>query len=144
MPRGIKGSGKAKPVSDSGNASKRGRKQEGVDVLSLPKSGKMGRKKKEAIAEKQPTKKPKGPKTIDPQAAEAELVRKYPNHKFKPGSLLLAGEDKDFPTRRTVVILCQDCDAERRVCTSDVFHVSRCMACGKKAKRKSATENDKK
>jgi hypothetical protein len=68
--------------------------------------------------------------------AEAELVKRYPNRKFKPGSLLPAGALAEYGNKRSIIILCNDCGAERRLATSDVFHVSRCEACSKAAKKK--------
>ena len=70
--------------------------------------------------------------------AEAEITRKYPNRRFKPGSLLPAGAVEEFGHKRSVVILCSECDAERRVATFDIFHVSRCPECTKKARSKKA------
>ena len=70
--------------------------------------------------------------------AEAEIIRKYPNRRFKPGSLLPAGAVEEFGHKRSIVILCSECDAERRVATSDIFHVSRCPDCTKKAHSKKA------
>ena len=70
--------------------------------------------------------------------AEAEITRKYPDRRFKPGSLLLAGALEEFGHKRTVIILCSECDAERRVATLDIFHVSRCVECTKKPRSKKA------
>ena len=70
--------------------------------------------------------------------AEAEIIRKYPDRRFKPGSLLPAGAVEEFGHKRSIVILCSECDAERRVATSDIFHVSRCAECTKKARSKKA------
>ena len=50
--------------------------------------------------------------------AEAELARKYPDRRFKPGSLQPAGAVEEFGHKRSIVILCSECDAERRVATS--------------------------
>jgi hypothetical protein len=55
-------------------------------------------------------------------AAEAELVKKYPDRRFKPGSLLPAEATKEFGSKRSIILLCE-CGEERRVATSDVFHV---------------------
>ena len=68
-------------------------------------------------------------------AAEAELIQRYPDRKIKPGSLLPAGAVKEFGPKRTVVICCAECGAERRVATSDVFHVTKCVRCTKKPKK---------
>jgi hypothetical protein len=68
-------------------------------------------------------------------AAEAALVDRYPARRIKPGSLRPAGADPAFGTKRTVVIHCEDCGAERMVATSDLFHVGRCTAC-RRASRK--------
>src|SRR5437899_3114210 len=68
-------------------------------------------------------------------AAEAELIQRYPDRKIKAGSLLPAGAVKEFGPKRTVVICCAECSAERRVATSDVFHVTKCVRCSKKPKK---------
>jgi hypothetical protein len=68
-------------------------------------------------------------------AAEAELARRYPGRRIKPGSLRPAGADPAFGHKRTLVILCADCGAERAVATSDVFHVGRCVDCARKARK---------
>jgi hypothetical protein len=68
-------------------------------------------------------------------AAEAELVRKYPTHRFKPGSLLPSGATATFGAKRSIVILCRDCGAERRLATSDIFHVRQCLPCAAQARK---------
>jgi hypothetical protein len=68
-------------------------------------------------------------------ADEAALTSRYPRQRFKAGSLLPAGATAEFGTKRSIIVLCQDCGAERRVATSDVFHTSRCVPCGKSAKK---------
>ena len=68
-------------------------------------------------------------------AAEADLVRRYPDCRIKPGSLRAAGA-AGFGHKRTVVLLCR-CGAERVVATSDLFHVSMCAPCTKAAKKDS-------
>jgi hypothetical protein len=94
------------------------------------------RRKKAQEASKAPRANHRG---ADPESklatAEAELRAKYPELKIKAGSLLPAGA-AEFGNKRTVVILCADCEAERRVATSDLFHVSRCVECTKKARSK--------
>ena len=40
-----------------------------------------------------------------------------------------------FGIKRTVILKCDQCGAERRVATSDLFHVSLCPACKKQAKK---------
>jgi hypothetical protein len=74
-------------------------------------------------------------------AAEAELVKKYPDRRFKPGSLLPAGATKEFGSKRSIILLCE-CGEERRVATSDVFHVRRCEECTKKSRRKTTKKKD--
>ncbi len=68
-------------------------------------------------------------------AAEAELVRKYPDRKIVRGSLKAAGAVTGFGHKRTLIIRCENCDTERRVATSDVFHVRFCVACKKQARK---------
>jgi hypothetical protein len=74
--------------------------------------------------------------TQDPDlaAAEAELMRRYPNHRIKPGSLRPAGADPAFGHKRTVTIVCP-CGAERTLATSDLFHVQGCPDCARAARR---------
>jgi hypothetical protein len=80
--------------------------------------------------------------TAELAAAEAELGRKYPNANIKPRSLRL-GAAEGFGSKRVVTIVCSACHVnERVVATSDLFHVSRCEACSKAAKK--ATRNAKK
>src|SRR5262249_45924736 len=77
-------------------------------------------------------------------AAEAELVRRYPTHRFKRGSLLPSGATATFGAKRSVVILCRDCGAERRVATSDVFHVRQCLACAAQARKEARRSTHRK
>jgi hypothetical protein len=68
-------------------------------------------------------------------AAEAELVRKYPHVRIKPGSLRL-GAAEGWGNKRVVTIVCSACQVnERVVATSDLFHVSTCPQCSKAAKK---------
>jgi len=67
--------------------------------------------------------------------AEAALIQRYPDRQIKPGSLRAAGAVPGFGLKRTVLIACANCDAERRVPTSDLFHVSLCKDCKKAAKK---------
>jgi hypothetical protein len=83
---------------------------------------------------------PKGTPALPAQAPElaaieAELARKYPLQKFKPGSLLPSGATAEFGKKRSVIIRCRDCGSERRIATSDLFQVSRCRSCTATAKR---------
>jgi hypothetical protein len=78
---------------------------------------------------------PEDPQDAALAAAEAELVRRYPGRRIKPGSLRPAGADPAFGHKRTLVLLCTDCDAERTVATSDVFHVGRYADCARTAKK---------
>lgn len=71
----------------------------------------------------------------DVKAIEAELVKKYPH--IRPGTLLMPGEHKDFPTKRSAEILCEQCKKTRRVATQDLFQVHHCSKeCKKAAKSK--------
>ena len=71
----------------------------------------------------------------DLAAAEAELVRKYPNVAIKPGSLR-PGAAEGWGNKRVVTIVCRVCQVnERVVATSDLFHVSTCPPCSKAAKK---------
>jgi hypothetical protein len=68
-------------------------------------------------------------------AAEAELVRKYPHVRIKPGSLRL-GAAEGWGNKRVATIVCSACQVnERVVATSDLFHVSMCPQCAKAAKK---------
>jgi hypothetical protein len=147
MPR-VKGSGKSrKPAARPGQPRRRGRKPKEPTEVALPA---------EQLTEQQATGEPASPlpaaqpapdeeraperEARDAQgtelvADEAALTSRYPHQRFKAGSLLPAGATAEFGTKRSIVILCQDCDAERRVATSDVFHTSRCVLCGKSAKK---------
>jgi hypothetical protein len=71
----------------------------------------------------------------EPTAIEAELARKHPQQSFKTGSLLLSGATAEFGKKRCIVIYCRDCGAERRLATSDIFHVNKCRSCTAMAKR---------
>jgi hypothetical protein len=74
-------------------------------------------------------------------AAEAELVRKYPNVNIEVGSLR-AGAAEGWGNKRLVTIRCAACSRPRTVATSDLFHVSRCEDCSNSAKK--ATRKAKK
>lgn len=75
--------------------------------------------------------------------AEAALLQRYPDRRIKSGSLRAAGAIPGFGLKRTVVITCSACDTDRRVPTSDLFHVSLCKECKKKSKRtKPAQQNE--
>lgn len=109
-----------------------------------------GRRRK-AIQETEPVPAPvpaMPPETVvedrDPAlvAAEAALIQKYPDRKIKPGSLQPAGAVPEFGHKRTLILECSDCGAERRLATSDLFHVSRCVDCAKQARRKAARKNE--
>jgi hypothetical protein len=78
-------------------------------------------------------------------AIEVELARKYSQQKIQSGSLLPSGATAEFGKKRSVVIFCQDCAAERRIATSDPFQVSRCPSCASSAKRaaKKATKQER-
>ena len=67
--------------------------------------------------------------------AEADLTRRYPDRRIKPGSLRHAGAVPGFGTKRTVVIVC-DCGADRTLATSDLFHVRQCAGCARQAKKR--------
>jgi hypothetical protein len=73
--------------------------------------------------------------------AEQQLRDKYPHANIKPGSLQAAGTRPGYGNKRTLIILCADCGAERVLPTSDVFHVSRCRDCARVA-RKSAGKKE--
>ena len=123
MPRGIKGSGKArKPGGDLGQP------------------GRRGRKPKEA-APRTPDFPAQSPELA---AAEAELARKYPHVRIKPGSLRL-GAAEGWGNKRVLTLVCIACQVNERVlATSDLFHVSRCEECSnaaKKAARKAKTQS---
>lgn len=138
MPRGIKGSGKAdsKPgrrkktgVQEAKPVKEKKTKHTQVDVLAKAKES----------AKSKPPKTPRRPKRTEEEIlaqAEAELIQKYPARKIQPGSLKPAGAVPEFPGRRTVVIACEQCGAARRVCTSDLFHVSKCTTCTRKGRSK--------
>lgn len=66
---------------------------------------------------------------------EQRLVEKYPGHRFKPGSLAASGATPGYGTKRTVTILCTECDAERLVATSDLFVVRKCRDCVKRGRQ---------
>jgi hypothetical protein len=110
MPRGIKGSGKSrKPAGEPGQARRRGRTP------------------KELL--------PEAVQSAELATAEAELVRKYPHVRIKPGSLRL-GATEGWGNKRVVTIVCSECQVnERVVATSDLFHVSTCPQCSKAAKQ---------
>jgi hypothetical protein len=88
------------------------------------------------------------PKAVSEQAKlikdEVKLIERYPNRKFKPGSLMASGAVPEFGKKRTIVILCEACGAERRVATSDIFHCSKCVSCTKKAKSPKKAEKSPK
>ena len=75
-------------------------------------------------------------------AAEADLVRRYPDHQIKQGSLCAAaGARPRYGHKRTVTLHCVDCGAERVVATSDLFHVRRCEECARKLKKQAKKSN---
>jgi hypothetical protein len=150
MPRGIKGSGKSrKPVSEPGPPRRRGRKPketlpEVIQPVELPPDEEHPAE--EAVSEpptagvavdQQPSPPAPALPTLPPHlaAAEAELVRKYPHVRIKPGSLRL-GAAEGWGNKRIVTIVCSSCKVNERVlATSDLFHVSMCEECAKAAKK---------
>ncbi|MDB5312969.1 MAG: hypothetical protein JWO38_7171 [Gemmataceae bacterium] len=64
------------------------------------------------------------------QAAEQQLMEKYPLANIKTGSLR-PGASEGWGSKRIVTILCGACNAERTVATSDLFHVRHCRDCAK-------------
>jgi hypothetical protein len=155
MPRGIKGSGKGrKPAGEPGPPRRRGRKPKKLPPEAVQPV-------ESASAESLPVAPPTAeePPTIEPAtndaphampslpaqapelaAIEAELARKYPQQRIKRGSLLPSGATAEFGKKRSVVILCRDCGAERKVATSDLFQVSKCRGCTATAKRTAKKE----
>ena len=154
MPRGIKGSGK--PRNNTAEPAKRRQGKKPQDAVLVPAAAPVsqddrdtatGAQAPEQQAEQNAagTRAPapagptpdRAPAVHDRALAEAEaaLVAKYPGQRFKPGSLLPSGSTAEFGNKRSVIILCRECGAERRIATSDAFHTDRCLPCGKKAKR---------
>jgi hypothetical protein len=77
------------------------------------------------------------------QAAEQDLISRYPDANIVPGSLRGAGAREGHGTKRTVVCRCR-CGAKRVLATSDLFSTrGRCAACvaedQKAARRKQAS-----
>jgi len=157
MPRGVKGSGKGrKPATEPGRPRRRGRKPNGplpevvppVEPAStLPPTEEPVRGRpteEERAAEGSPAEEALPAQPPELAAAEAELVRKYPAHRFKRGSLLASGATAELGAKRSVVILCRDCGAERRIATSDVFHTSRCLACTARARKEARRSTSRK
>lgn len=155
MPRGIKGSGKGrKPAGEPGQPRRRGRKPKNLPSESVQpvKPDPIESPAVALPAEETPTIEPATNDTPPPAmsflptqapelaAVEAELVRRYPQQKIKRGSLLPSGATAEFGKKRSVVILCRDCGAERRIATSDLFQVSRCRGCTATAKRAAKKE----
>jgi hypothetical protein len=138
MPRGIKGSGKSrKPAGEPGQPRRRGRKpKEPLPEVVQPAESPPA---EEPAAELPATQEPAAGQSPELADAERELVAKYPGQRFVRGSLTAAGAFPEFGSKRTILIECVDCGAERRVATSDAFHVKRCSKCKKeqiKADRK--------
>jgi hypothetical protein len=149
MPRGIKGSGKGrKPAGEPGRPRRRGRKRKEAlpevgQPVELPPAEEHPAE--EAVAEPlaaEPTL-DEGPAPPAPDllaqppelaAAEAELARKYPHVRIKPGSLRVGGTE-GWGNKRIITILCINCNAERTLATSDLFHVRHCQACAKADKK---------
>lgn len=77
---------------------------------------------------------------VDVAASEAALRAKYPTRRIKEGSFRLAEASGPFAGKQTVVILCVDCDAERRIAVQDLFQVERCVDCAAKKRRKARSE----
>jgi hypothetical protein len=72
----------------------------------------------------------------DPKLTEAErvLVERYPLVNIVAETLRL-GEGKGFGSKRVVTIKCGNCNVERTLATSDLFHVRYCEACANHAKK---------
>ncbi len=141
--RGVKGSGKAK--TDAPRAAKARRWSKKAEAATAPETGDappvpeqaaVTEATLEALPPQEATREDQPPAGHDAglAAAETALVAKYPGQRFKPGSLRPSGATAEFGNKRSVIILCRDCRAERRIATSDAFHTSRCEPCGKKAK----------
>jgi hypothetical protein len=146
MPRGIKGSGKSrKPATEPGPPRRRGRKPKGPPPEGVQPGELLDEESRVAeelpAAEPAPDEAPASPAPDLPAqpselaAAEAELVRKYPHVRIRPGSLRL-GAAEGWGNKRIVTIVCGACEVnERDVATSDLFHVSMCQQCSKTAKK---------
>jgi hypothetical protein len=78
---------------------------------------------------------PPGDQELALAEAEQQLRDKYPHAHIKIGSLQAAGARPGFGSKRSVILFCRDCGAERVLPTSDVFHVSRCRDCAREAKK---------
>ena len=110
-----------------------------------PDRRKRGRRKAGKPAAPAPESQTTPAEEQDPALREAErkLAEKYPAVTIKPGSLRPAGGRPEFANKRSVIILCAGCKAERVLATSDLFHVSRCVDCVKAGKRvRRATRDD--
>jgi hypothetical protein len=146
MPRGIKGSGKGrKPAGEPEQPRRRGRKpkqplpapielpfvappvEEPTDAE--PAEDSPARKASVKLSSERPAPKvnplqampARSAQVLELAAVEADLARKYPQQKIKPGSLLPSGATTEFGKKRSIVILCQDCSAERPIVISSLM-----------------------
>lgn len=95
----------------------------------------MARKKKVAV---EPVTPPQDEALV---LAEAEIVAKYPDHIFEPGTLAPSGAyPAEFGQKRTIEIRCINCGKLRRIATSDIFHVSQCRECKANSVRQTAKD----
>jgi hypothetical protein len=144
MPRGIKGSGKShKPAGEPATPRRRGRKPKEPRPATEPASGEEAPAKSQAHLHLLPV------QDRAMQEAERQLVAKYPMVNIKPGSLCGAGERPEHPGKRTVVIFCGQCNRDRILATSDLFHVLYCESCtmvarkdARKAKKDGVVRHD--
>lgn len=90
----------------------------------------MGRKRKVTTAQ-----------ATDLTADEQAIQDKYPDRVIKGGSLLKPGEHKDFPAKKSVVLICP-CGNEHRRATQDVFQVKLCPACKQADKKRVKLEKE--
>jgi hypothetical protein len=129
-------------TNHAGNGESKPAKAPKAKKTAKPKAAKAGKPAK-AKAEK-------GPKKVDLKTLEASLIKKYPKQEIIPGSLKDSGAMADFGNKRTIVIRCQgdDCNATRRIATSDLHQTRNCEKCIKEirmeARRSSRKSKPKK
>lgn len=89
----------------------------------------------------------KTPRPASRSAIEADLKARYPVAAMVSGSYRAPGAVDAFGAKATVEIVCADCQKKRRIATSDLWQVRRCVKCAavhSKAARKADKQMGKK